>query len=58
MTELTLNFSFLIGGSNGKTNFQHKFIINDREVPKLQKAFVDNLSAKIELLETQLTKIM
>ena len=58
MTEVTLTFSFLIGGSDGKTNFQHKFLITDREVPKLQKTFVDNPSAKIELLKTQLPKIM
>ena len=57
-TEVTLNLSSnVIGHSDNETNFQHKLLLTDRQLSKLCQAFLNNWSANIKLLKTQLTKI-
>ena len=46
--KVTLNLSSnVIGNSNDKTNFPHKFLLTDRQDFRLRKAFVNNSSANI-----------
>ena len=41
--EVTSNFlSNMIGASNDETNFPHKLLLTDRQVPKLSKSFAKN----------------
>ena len=55
VTEVTLNLSSnMTGDSNDETNFSHKLLLTDRQVSRLRKAFVNNLSAKIKLSKTEL----
>ena len=57
-TEVTLNLSSnVIGDSDNETNFPHKLFLTDRQVSKLRQTFLNNWSANIKLLKTQLTKI-
>ena len=48
----------MIVNSNGETNFPHKFLLTNRQVANLRKAFANNLSADVELSKTQLCKII
>ena len=48
----------MIINSNDETNFPHKFLLTNRQVANLRKAFANNLSANIELSKTQLCKII
>ena len=44
-TEVTLNLSSnVIGESNDETNFPHKSLLTDKQVSRLHKAFLNNLS--------------
>ena len=57
-TEVTLKISSnIIGDSNHKNNFLHKFLLTNTQVSKLRKAFANNSSANIKLSKTQLHKI-
>ena len=57
-TEVTLKISSnIIGDSNHKNNFLHKFLLTNTQVSKLRKAFANNSSANIKLSKTQLQKI-
>ena len=57
-TEITLKISLnIIGDSNHKNNFLHKFLLTNTQVSKLRKAFANNSSANIKLSKTQLHKI-
>ena len=57
-TEITLKISSnIIGDSNHKNNFLHKFLLTNTQVSKLRKAFANNSSANIKLSKTQLHKI-
>ena len=47
----------MIGDSDNETNFRHKLFLTDRQVSKLRQTFLNNWSANIKLLKTQLTKI-
>ena len=58
-TEVTLNLSSnLIGSSNDKTNFLHKLLLTNTQVPKICKAFANGLSANTKFSETQLSNIV
>ena len=54
-TEVNLSLSSNVtGDSNDETNFSHKLLLTDRQVSRLRKVFVNNLSAKIKLSKTKL----
>ena len=53
-TEVTLN---VVGVSNDRNNFQHKFVLTDTQVSKLRKTVANNSSANINLSKTRLHKI-
>ena len=58
-TEVTLNLSSnLIGSSNDETNFPHKFLLTNTQVPKIRKAFANVSSANIALSKTHLSKMI
>ena len=58
-TEVTLNLSSdIVSKSNYEPNFMYKLWLTDIQVSKLRKAFVNNSSANIKLLKTQLSKIV
>ena len=53
-TEGTLDLlSNVSGDSNDMTNFPHKFSLTDTQVSRLHKAFANNSSADIKLLNCQ-----
>ena len=57
--EATLNLSSnVITDSNDETNFQHKLLLTETQVSRLQKAFANNSSVNIQLSETLLSKMM
>ena len=43
---------------DGKTNFPHKFLLTNRQVENLRKAFANKSSTDINLSKTQLFKMM
>ena len=43
---------------NNETNFHHKFLLINRQVSNLRKAFANYLSAHIKLSKTQLSKMI
>ena len=47
----------MIGDSSDETNFPLKLLLANRRVSRPRKAFVNNLSANINLLKTQLFNI-
>ena len=49
--------SNVVGDSNDKNNFPHKFLLTNTQVSKLRKAFGNSSSATIKLSDTQLHKI-
>ena len=42
---------------DNETNFPHRFLLTNRQVPDLRKAFADHLSTDIKLSKTQLSKM-
>ena len=57
-TKLTLNLSSkLIGSSNDETNFAHKLLLSNTQVPRTHKAFANGSWANIRLSETRLSKM-
>ena len=48
----------MTGNSNDKVNFTHKFLLTNRQVSSLCKAFAKYLSANITIPKTQLSKII
>ena len=50
--------SNVIGDSNDETNFRNKFLLTDRQVLRLCKAFENNLSVNKNLSKTQLSKMV
>ena len=48
----------MTGNSNDKVNFTHKFLLTNRQVSSLCKAFAKYLSANITILKTQFSKII
>ena len=49
--------SNVVGDSNDKNNFPHKFLLTNTQVSKLRKAFENSSSATTKLSNTQLHKI-
>ena len=49
--------SNVVGDSNDKNNFPHKFLLTNTRVSKLRKAFRNSSSANIKISNTQLHKI-
>ena len=47
----------MIGDSNDDTNFRHRLLLTDSQVSKFREAFVNNSSANINLLKTQLSNV-
>ena len=57
-TEVTLNLSSnLIGIFNYETNFPHKLLLTNTQVPKICKAFANGSSANIKRSKTQLDTV-
>ena len=56
-TEVVLRLSSNMIGDN-ETNFPHKFLLTNRQVSNLLKAFTNYLSTDIKLSKTQLSKMM
>ena len=57
-TEVNLKLSSnVIGDSNVENNFPDKLLLTNTQVPKLRKAFANNLSATTKLSKTQLQKM-
>ena len=54
-TEAVLRLSSNMSGDN-ETNFPHKLLFTNRQVPNLCKAFADKLSTDIKLSKTQVSK--
>ena len=48
----------MIGNSDDKTNFPHEFLLTNRQVANLRKAFRNNSSTDIKLSKTQLSKMI
>ena len=48
----------MIADSNDETSFPHKFLLTDRQVSKLHKAFVNKSSTNLKLSKFQLSKIV
>ena len=56
-TEVVLRLSSNMIGDN-ETNFSHKLLLTNRQVPNLRKAFANRSSADIKLSKTQLSKMI
>ena len=50
--------SNMIGNSDDKTNFPHEFLLINKQVSNLRKAFENNSSTEIKLSKTQLPKMI
>ena len=48
----------MIGDSNDETNFPYKFLLTDREVSNIRKAFANHSSIDIKFSKTQLPKMI
>ena len=56
-TKLVLRLSSnMISNSDNETNFPHKLLLTNGQVANLCKSFANNLSANINLSQTQLSK--
>ena len=49
--------SKLIGSSNDETNFPHKLLLSNTQVPRTHKAFANGSWVNIRLSETRLPKM-
>ena len=49
--------SNMIGNSDNETNFSHKFLLTNRQVANLRKAFANHTSTDFKLSKAQLTKM-
>ena len=48
----------MMGDSNDETNFPHRLLLTDAQVPWVCKAFTDGSSANIKVWKTQLSNIV
>ena len=57
-TGVTLNLSSnVIGDSNNETNFPHKLLLTNTQIPRICKALVNGSSVNIKFSKTRLSKI-
>ena len=57
-TDVILRLSSnMIGNSDDEANFPHKFLLTNRQVANLRKAFANHLPTDIKLPKAQLTKM-
>ena len=56
-TEVVLRLSSNMIGDD-ETNFPHKFLLTNRQVANLRKAFADKSSTDIKLSKTQISKMI
>ena len=57
-TDVILRLSSnMIGNSDNETNFSHKFLLTNRQVANLRKAFANHTSTDFKLSKAQLTKM-
>ena len=49
--------SNIIGNSDDETNFRHKLLLTNKQVPNLRKAFANHMSTDIKLSKAQLNKM-
>ena len=58
-TDVVLRISSsMVGNSNDNTNFPHEFMLTNRQVANIRKAFAKNTSTDIKLSKTQLSKMI
>ena len=58
-TDVVLRLSSnMIANSDDETNFPHKLLLANRQVPNLRKAFANYLSTDIKLSKTQLSMMI
>ena len=58
-TDVLLRISSnMVGNSNDNTNFPHEFLLTNKEVANIRKAFAKNTSTDIKLSKTQLPKMI
>ena len=58
-TEAVLRLSSnMVGNSDDETNFPHKLLLINRQVPNLRKSFANNSSTDIKLSKTQLSEMI
>ena len=50
--------SNMVGNSNDNTNFPHKFLLTNRQVENIRKAFAKSTSTDIKLSKTLLSKMI
>ena len=50
--------SNMVGNSNDNINFCHEFLLTNRQVANIRKAFANQLSTDIKLSKTQLSKMI
>ena len=48
----------MVGNLNDNTNFPHEFLLTNRQVENIRKAFAKNTSTDIKLSKTQLSKMV
>ena len=48
----------MVGNSDGETNFPHEFLLTNRQVANLRKAFGNYLSPDVKLLKIQSSKMV
>ena len=58
-TDVVLKISSnMVSNSNDNTNFPHEFLLTNRQVENIRKAFAKNASTDIKLSKTQLSKMI
>ena len=48
----------MVGSSNDKINFPHEFLLTNRQVANIRKAFANHSLTDIKLSKTQLSKMI
>ena len=58
-TKVTLNLSLnVVNDSNNETNFPHKVLLTDTQVPRIHKAFANGSSANKHFSKTHFSKMI
>ena len=57
-TEVTLNLSSnVVGNTTNETDFPHKLLLTNTQIPRLRKGIADDSSSNIKFSKTQLSKM-